>query len=370
MRIAVDATSLLADRTGVGNFTDALLRGLAARDDIEVTAFPVSWRGRNALRDVAPPGVQVVTPPLPARVLRGAWRRFGRPRIEWAIGSHDVVHGPNFVVPPARAARVMTVHDLTPVRFPELCHRDTLVYPELIRRAADDGAWVHTDSDAVRAEVIDLLGLDADRVVSVPLGFTSMAGGDAERGRALAGERPFALAVGTVEPRKDLPALLVAIDTLAGAGTEVPLVHVGVDGWGTDAFERAWAQMARPELVTRLGRLPDAELRDLYAAARLVAYPSVYEGFGLPVLEAMSAGVPVVSTTVPAIEEIAGSAALLVPVGDTTALATAVGEVWTDDDLRHRLIEHGYSRSARYSWKRCLDGMVDMYDSVADAGPR
>jgi alpha-1,3-rhamnosyl/mannosyltransferase len=262
----------------------------------------------------------------------------------------------------------MTVHDLTPVRFPELCHRDTLVYPELIRRAAADGAWVHTDSDAVRHEVIDLLGVDADRVVSVPLGFSSMAGGDATRGRGVAGGRPFALAVSTVEPRKDLPALLAAIDALARDGTEIPLLHVGGDGWGTDAFERARARMARPDLVTRLGRLPDAELRDLYAAARLVAYPSVYEGFGLPVLEAMSAGVPVVSTTVPAIEEIAGSAASLVPVGDADALAEALRTVWTDDDLRRRMIEAGFRQSERYSWERCLDGIVALYASATDAG--
>ncbi len=105
LRVAVDATSLLDTRTGVGNFTHALLRGLGRRDDVEVTAFPVSIRGRSRLAGAVPAGVSVVTPPLPATAMRAGWRRFDRPRIDRAIGSHDVVHGPNFVVPPSRAAR-------------------------------------------------------------------------------------------------------------------------------------------------------------------------------------------------------------------------------------------------------------------------
>ena len=368
MRVAVDATSMLDVRTGVGNFTDALLRGLADRDDVDVTAFPVSLRGRAALRDVVPPGVEVVAPPLPAVVLREAWRRFGRPRIDLAIGAHDVVHGPNFVVPPSRGARVMTVHDLTPVRFPELCHPATLVYPQLIRRAAADGAWVHTDSDAVRDEVIDVLGLEPERVVSIPLGFTAMDGGDPATGRALAGTERFAVAVGTIEPRKDLPSLLRAVDTLAADGRRVPLVHVGPDGWGAEAFETALAGMTDGGLVTRLGRLPDDDLRHIYAAATIAVYPSTYEGFGLPVLEAMSAGVPVVSTTVPAIEEVAGGAAALVPPGDVDALAAAIGAIWDDDARRRGMIADGLRRSGRYSWRECVDGLVGLYRRATDAG--
>lgn len=368
MRVAVDATPMLDTRTGVGYFTEALLRGLAGRDDVDITAFPVSLRGRAGLDGLVPPGVRVVSPPLPARVLRASWRRFGRPRIDRAIGRHDVVHGPNFVVPPSGAVRVMTVHDLTPVRFPELCHPATLVYPELIRRAAADGAWVHTDSDAIRDEVIDVLGIDGRRVVSVPLGFTSMSGGDAAVGRELAGRDRFVLAVGTVEPRKDLPSLLRAVDHLAAAGEDLPLVHVGADGWGADDYHDALRSMARPDLVTRLGRTADDELRHLYAAAAVVAYPSVYEGFGLPVLEAMSAGVPVVSTTVPAIEEVAGDAALLVAPGDVEALARALRTAWGDDTARTRMVAAGARRSARFSWEACVDGIVDLYRTAVDAG--
>lgn len=370
IRVAVDATPLLSTRTGVGVFTAALLEGLAGRTDVQATAFPVSVRGRAELRDAVPTGVRVVAPPLPATLIRKAWLRYGRPRIDLAIGRHDIVHGPNFVVPPSRATRVMTVHDLTPVRFPELCHPATLVYPDLIRRAAADGAWIHADSEAVRDELVDVLGVDPGRVVSVPLGFTSMAGGDAARGRSLAGDGDFVLAVGTVEPRKDLPSLVRAIDLLAadGSGADpVRVVHVGPDGWGAEALDRAIAGMRRPELVTRLGRVDDADLRDLYRAARVVAYPSVYEGFGLPVLEAMSAGVPVVSTAVPAIEEVAAGAAALVPVGDAEALASALATAWTDEARRATMVADGLRRSAGYSWSSCVAGIVDLYRRAVDS---
>ncbi|WP_436792956.1 glycosyltransferase family 4 protein [Actinospongicola halichondriae] len=369
MRIAVDATSLLDVRTGVGNFTDAVVRRLGQRPDIDTTIFPISLRGHHRLRDTAPPGVDVVTPPLPARLLRRSWLATGRPRIDRFIGPHDLVYGPNFVVPPSRSARVVTVHDLTAIRFPELCTADTLQYPRLLERAIGDGAWIHTVSDAVRREVIADLGADADRVVAVPNGHRSADGGDAGVGRRLAGRDTYALAVGTVEPRKGLPGLLEAIDLLAADGQEIPLVHVGPDGWGSAALDATLAAMRRPDLFVRLGRRSDDELDDLFAGARVFVYPSVYEGFGLPVVEAMSAGLPVVTSDDPAVVEVAGGAAVHTPVGDVAALAAGIARAWDDEALRTRLVAEGRRRADEFSWDRCTDGLVDVFHAaVADGG--
>ncbi len=370
MRVAVDATSLLDVRTGVGNFTDAVVRRLGKRDDVVTTLFPVSLRGHRRLRDAAPPGVAVVTPPLPARLLRRSWLRTGRPRIDGFIGEHDLVYGPNFVVPPSRTTRVMTVHDLTSVRFPELCTSDTLQYPAFIERAIDAGAWIHAVSEAVRREVIEHFTADPARVVTVANGHRTADGGDAVRGRTLAGRDEFVLAVGTVEPRKGLPSLVESIDLLASDGMEIPLVHVGPDGWGSRALDHAIERMQRPDLVTRLGALPDQDLDDLYAAARVFAYPSVYEGFGLPVLEAMSAGLPVVASDDPAISEVAGAAAVLAPVGDAEATASAIARVWDDESLRTRLVADGLERVRAFSWDRCADGLVDLFEIAVSDGQR
>lgn len=369
MRLAVDATSLLDVRTGVGNFADAVISRLGARDDVVTTVFPVSLRGHRRLREAAPPGVRVVTPPLPARLLRRSWLATGRPALDRLIGRHDVVYGPNFVVPPSRAARVVTVHDLTSVRFPELCTADTRQYPQLLERAIGDGAWVHAVSSAVRDEVIEHFAADPDRVVAIPNGHRPIPGADADMGRRIAGSDAFVLAVGTIEPRKGLPTLVRAIDALAADGVEVPLVHVGPDGWGVDEVDDAIGAMRRADLVTRLGPRPQHELDALYRGARMLAYPSRYEGFGLPVLEAMSAGTPVVASDDPAIAEVADGAAVLTPTGDFEALADGIRALWEDDDVRQRAIADGLQRSQAFTWDRCVDGLVELF-RAADADGR
>lgn len=369
LRVAIDATALLGARTGVGVFTHALLRGLGQRADVEVTAFPISVRGRGDLHRALPPNVHARTPVLPARPLHAAWQRASHPRLDVLLGRPDVVHGPNFVVPPARAARVATVHDLTTVRYPELCHAATLAFPALVRRAAAEGAWIHTPSHAVRDEVVAELDLDPERVVAVPNGFDPPRG-DPEVGRRLAGVERYLLAVGTVEPRKDLPSLVAAVDHLAADHPDLVLVHAGGDGWQVERLEAAVAAMAHPARIRRLGHVAHDQLGHLYAGADAFAYPSVYEGFGIPVLEAMATGVPVVATDVPAVREVAGDAAAIVPVGDVDALGEAIARAWTDEVWRAAAVERGRVRCARYSWDACVDGIVEVYRrAVAGSGP-
>lgn len=368
IRAAVDATPLLGARTGVGIFTHALLRSLGRHPDVEATAFPVSISGRREIRGLVPPGVALRTPPLPARALHRRWQHHGSPRIDRLVGRPDLVHGPNFVVPPARAARIATVHDLTTVHFPELCHADTLRFPAMVRRAAAEGAWIHTVSSAVRDEVVAELGLDAERVVAVANGFDRPVG-DAATGRRLAGVEHYVLAVGTVEPRKDLPSLVRAVDRLATEHPDLVVVHAGGDGWQVERLEEAMDSMAHRDRFRRLGHVAHDQLGHLYAGARTYAYPSVYEGFGIPVLEAMACDVPVVTTDVPAIREVAGEAAAIVPVGDVDALAGALARAWTDETWRTEAIRRGRERTAMYSWDACVDGIVELYrDAVAGSG--
>lgn len=368
MKVALDCTSMLGTLTGVGTVTTALCRGLASRPEVDVTAFAVSVRGRDELRAVVPDTIEVMGPALPARAVRLLWRHLDRPGIDRLIGRHDVVHGPNFVVPPTAAARLVTVHDLTPVRFPELCTADAARYPTYIRRAVAAGAWVHTPSHAVRGEVIDHFDVDPDRVVAVPNGFSPMTGGDPERGRRLAGVDEFVLAIGTVEPRKGLTTLLDAVDLLQARGIAAPVVHAGPDGWGSTDFDSRHRRMNDPAQVTRLGRISEQDKADLYAAARLFCYPSVYEGFGLTILEAMSAGTPVVTTDIPAAREVAADAAVFAPVGEVEALADAVDATWHDDQRRAAMVVAGAQRVTSYSWDRMVGGMVDLYARLADPG--
>ena len=258
LRVALDATPLYDPISGVGRFVMGVLGVAAAHPHLDASAYAITFRGRERLADLVPDGVRVhhSTVPMAATPLRAAWRRADVPRIDRWIGPTDVVHGTNFVVPPTAAPAVVTIHDLTYLRFPEMCTRHVLQYPTLIDRALARGAVVHTVSDFVRGEVLDHYGLPEDRVVTVLNGFTPRAPGDAETGRAIAGGDRYVVAIGTVEPRKDLPGLVAAFDLVAADDPDLRLVIAGADGWGADELSAAIARSphARSHHADRLGQ--------------------------------------------------------------------------------------------------------------------
>jgi len=362
MRVAFDLTALHDPRTGIGAFTGELLTRLAQHDDLDLIGYSASWRGRNDVSTLVPEGIEVATRPMAAQPLRQVWRRTNWPSITWWTGKVDLVHGPNFVVPPGDGAvELMTVHDLTFVHYPELCKRDVLQFPGLIERALGRGAHVHAVSEFVGREVVEVFDVPADRVHVVSNGVDPIPPGDAARGREVAGGDRFVLAVGTIEPRKDYPLLIAAFDELAATDAEVRLVIAGQDGWGVAAFDAALQEARHRDRVVRLGFVSDGTRADLLAAASVFAYPSRYEGFGLSPLEAMSAGVPVVATRTGALPDVLGDAARLVDPGDRDALATALAELLRDGEESDVLVVRGRARAAGYSWDACADGVVELY---------
>jgi glycosyltransferase involved in cell wall biosynthesis len=376
LRVAVDATPLLGLRTGVGMFCAGALGALAERPDLDLAAFAVTWRRRHLLRPLVTPGIRLVQRAMPARPLHQAWRRGSFPPIEWFVGPVDVVHGTNFVVPPASgAARVVTVHDLTTVRFPQMCDDATAMFPAIVRRAVAEGAWVHTPSQFVADEVVAEFGAAPERVRVVHHGIPGHGRGALSRGPQRsappasvflpAETQRYILALGTVEPRKDLPGLVRAFDRLAHDQPDVALVLAGGPGWGDDALARAISASPWRHRIVRLGYVDDEALGDVLAGASVLAYPSVYEGFGFPPLEAMAAGVPVVATAVGAIPEVAGEGALLVPPGDIDALAAALADVLSHREIRDALITRGRARAELFSWTSCAEGLADLYASAA-----
>lgn len=370
LRVAIDATPLLGTRTGVGVFCQYSLGALAHREDLALSAFAVSWRRRGGIRSELPPGVRPVDRPMPARPLHRAWRRGGFPPIELFVGAQEVVHGTNFVVPPTRrAARVMTVHDLTAVRFPEMCDAYTQNFPSLVRRAIVEGAWVHTPSTFVAAEVVELLGASPERVRAVHHGVPPLD--PPAPGAARLVEGPYVLALGTVEPRKDLPTLVRAFDRAAADLPGVRLVVAGAEGWRAEAFRAALASATHRERILRLGYVSARDRARLLREATVYAYPSLYEGFGLPPLEAMSVGVPVVTTTAGALPEVLGSAAEMVEPGDADAMAEALVRLTVDEVARSRAVEAGLGRVAGYSWEDAAAGLCSLYwDAWSDGGRR
>ena len=364
--VGIDATPLLGPRTGVGVFVDGLLAALAGRPGLTLRAYGLTARGFRRLGTVLPAGVALRRLPLPAGVALRVWAAGDLPPIEAWSGRVDVVHGTNFVVPPSRrAARLVSVHDLTSLHFPELCTPAARRYPDLVRRAVSRGAWVHAVSESVAAEVVEHLGADPARVRVIysgaPQPATSPAPGPPSGGR------PYILALGTVEPRKNLPALVAAFDQVADDQPDLELHIAGPPGWGEEALTRAIAAARHGRRIERLGWVPDpaSEL----AGAAVVAYPSLYEGFGFPPLEAMAAGVPVVASAVAALPEVLGDAAVLVAPGDVDALAAGLDRVLSDDALRATLIQAGRARVTRYRWELTGAGFAGLYAELATTAP-
>lgn len=356
MRILVDANPLFPlsttlGPTGVGRWTAGTISSLAKAApewNIDLVAFhlrrttvDMSWMGPN----------------VSFRLLRFS-NRLSRqmnvlnlfPSIELFLGRADAVVGPAFVTWKARrAAEIPVIHDLTHVHFPRFVSTRNLYYmrltlPRVLRRAAR----VVTVSDAMRSEIVATYGLDPEKVAVVPNGvhpdrFHPMRteGGDGER---------YLLFVGTLEPRKNLIALLDACDRLRQRGVDVPLVVVaGGVGWrATDLARSLDERQARGE-VRVLGYVPEDELPDLYRRAAALVFPSHYEGFGLPVLEAMASGCPVIATDRGGIPEVAGDAAILVSP-EPSQIADAIVRVLSDPSLRRRMAEAGLVRARRFSW--------------------
>lgn len=371
----------------MATFCEGALGALGGREELSVGAFAVSWRRRGGLVGQLPPGAFVLGRAMPARPLHLAWRRLGLPPAEWFVGQVDVVHGTNFVVPPARrAAMVVTVHDLTALRYPQMCQSTSLRFPDQVRRAVRRGAWVHTPSECVAAEVVELLGVDPARVRAVHHG--APRPGQPARDPWISGPVPtlsgpvptpagpvpmpagvarFVLALGTVEPRKDLVGLVTAFGHLAGDRPDVALVVAGADGWGSAGLGRAVAGSSYRDRILRLGYV-DQRTRDwLLERASVLAYPSIYEGFGLPPLEAMARGVPVVATRVGALVEVLGEGAELVEVGDPTALAGALSHLLDDQAASAALGLKGRRRVASFTWERCALGLAELYRDALSA---
>ncbi len=351
---------------GTARATVETLRALAERDDLAMA--PVAAWHRPSARDRGEDLGPVVHAPLPRPVLYESWLRFRRPVVERAVGPVDVVWAASMIMVPSRSAPVVaTVHDLGFLDRPEQSsRRGRQFFPrawDAVRRYADH---VVCPSRVVADDCV-ARGIDPARLTVVPWGVrppeTTEADAGAVRARFELPER-FVLWVGTVEPRKNLPRLVEAMATLP----DEHLVVVGPEGWNVDGTD-----LLAPlgDRVHRLGRVSEHDLSALYRAAAVFVLPSVLEGFGLPVAEAMAHGTPVVTSAGTATEEVAGGAARLVDPADTDALASAITAVTADPDRTDELVARGLDRAAALSWAATADGYHDVFTAVAaraDAG--
>jgi glycosyltransferase involved in cell wall biosynthesis len=355
VRILVDYRPALRERTGVGEYVHELVRAYAAMPGAagdEVRVFTSSWRDRPAPGVASELGVTVVDRRVPVRTLNYLWHRLEWPPVETLAGPADVVHAPHpLLIPARRAAQVITIHDLfflqAPNRTRAEIRRD---YAKLARDHAHRADAITVVSEYTARLVADELGVARERIHVCPLG--------APRWLTL-GREPnlprdaYVLFLGTLESRKNVGCLLDAYERLLGRGFRVPRLVLA--GRATPDAGPWLARIRRAPLsgyVEHRGYVPASAREALYAGARLLVIPSLDEGFGLPALEAMSAGVPVIASNRGSLPEVVGDAGVLVDAADADALAAAIARAIEDDAHAREHAARGLVRATQFSWAR------------------
>jgi glycosyltransferase involved in cell wall biosynthesis len=369
VRVLIDYRPALRERSGVGEYVHQLARALLAAfppgagRPLDLTLFSSSWKDRLA-REAGIDGASIVDRRVPVRLLNLAWHRLGWPAIERLSGAgFDVAHSPHpLLLPSHTAARVVTIHDLYFLTHPERAHAEIRRdYPTLARRHAHRADRIIVPSQFTAREVERLLDVPADRISVCPHGrpdWTPRAAPPADGG--------YVLFLGTLEPRKNVGGLLDAWERLADR-PHVPrgrLPELVLAGKATADAQPWLDRLGRPPLrglVRHIGYVEPERRRELYAGARLLVQPSFEEGFGFPVLEAMTLGVPVVAARRGALPEVLGDAGLLVDPGDPDEMAAAIAQMIEDDGLAATSTSKGLIRSCHFDWQRTAQGVYDAY---------
>lgn len=378
MRIAIDYTPAVRQGAGIGRLTRHLVRELVhLGPEHEFTLFVAGRLSPTSAERLGwPANVRLQDTAIPERWLTILWHRLrvGLP-IEAFLGRCDLFHATDFVLHPTRAPALLTVHDLSFLRFPECAHPNLRRYlQEVVPRSLARAARILADSHATKEDLVGLLGVPAEEIAVVYGGieprFSPETDAGAE-GRLLARypilERPYILSVGTLEPRKNYVRLMQAYHRLHAVAPDVPdLVIAGGKGWLYEDIFRTWEALGLTEKVHFLGFVEEALLPALYRRAALFAFPSLYEGFGFPPLEAMASGVPVIASNASSLPEVVGDAGLLVDPMDVDALADAMRRGLEDAAVRADLRRRGLARAAEFTWRRAGEELLQQYRITLD----
>jgi glycosyltransferase involved in cell wall biosynthesis len=394
MRIGIDVTSAVRQGAGIGRFTRELVRAFLALEggmgmpSHHFVLFAATggmprrtWESRLAY--IIQPAVACHLKLeicnlkfLPDDWLHRLWHRARLPiPIEAMTGRVDLFHEPDFVLPPTlpRTRTVLTVHDLTFIRdpesaFPRLRRYLNRVVPQSVSRATH----VLADSAATKSDLIELFGTPAEKVTvlygGVDARFVPVREPErlaAVRAKYGIGDEPFILGIGTLQPRKNYRRLIQAFAHVKYQTSNIKLVIVGGKGWMYDDIFSGVKRLGLEGHVLFPGFVDDDDLPALYSAAEVLAYPSIYEGFGLPLLEAMACGTPVVTSITSSLPELAGDAALLIEPTEVEAIAAAMCRLLQDADLRRRLVVAGFEQIRKFAWEKAAAQLLGIYEAIA-----
>jgi glycosyltransferase involved in cell wall biosynthesis len=370
--IAIDYTPAHEQGGGIGRYVRELVAALARQPNSDAYRLFVAGARTSQLPPLPSPAFTWHPTPLTPRWLARIWQRARLPLpVELFTGRVDLFHATDFVLPPTLPGTqtLLTVHDLSFVRVPETASPSLKAYLDVVvPRSVKAADHVLADSQATKDDLMALYGVASEKVTvllsGVDVRFQRVEDHQqraAVRERYKIPERPYLFSVGTVQPRKNYARLIQALAHLRAAGHDLDLVIAGGRGWLDDPIYAAIQEQNLIDHAHFIGFADDADLPALYSDAVCVALPSLYEGFGLPVLEAMACGTPVVTSNLSSLPEVAGDAALTIDPLNLDALVNALEQLLTDTALRERLIAAGYARAAQFTWDRSAAQLRDVY---------
>ena len=371
LRIGIDATAVPETATGVGTYVYGLIRGLAEVDGVnQYTIF--GRRDQWEIIGVQAANMRLFPVTASSRIARVMWEQTLLPIAARRLRL-DVLHSPHYTMPVLRSTRsVVTFHDLTFQLFPEVHERSKRYFFGCFMRVS--ARWADlliAVSENTKKDMVRLLGVSPSRVVVTPEAASSEfrplpladVANVCSRYDLIAGR--YLLYVGVLEPRKNVPMLLKSYAAIHDEFPQFPLVLAGKKGWMYDSIFERVNQAGISDALRFVGHVPKDDLVALYNGARAFVYPSKYEGFGLPVLEAMQCGTPVVAGAVSSIPEIAGDAAILIDPSSAEALTDALRRILADEALAVDLAARGRARAAMFSWNRCARETIAVYQRCA-----
>lgn len=371
MKIGIDISQVVYG-TGVSRYTEELVKNLIKLDKKnKYVLFGSSFRRKKELSNyhatVCGNYCEGKIFPFPPTMMEILWNRLHVVNIEKLIGDVDVFHSWDWYQPPTKAKKVTTVHDVSFLRYPEVFPKRTIrAQTNRLKWVKKECQIVIADSQATKKDLIDLLGFDEKKIKVIYLGVSDSwkeKPANIKKQEAIKkkykikGE--YILSVGTLEPRKNLKAVIKAFNELKKHSLQ--LVLVGKPGWGEEI--KQLAEKKDPAIVVT-GFIPDEDLVYLYKGARCFVYPSLYEGFGLPVLEAMAAGCPVVTSNISSLPEVAGKAAILVNPQKTSEIRQAINEIIAIPQVSQNLRKKGLIQANKFSWEKTARETLEVYKNV------
>ncbi|PIP32191.1 hypothetical protein COV53_00325 [Candidatus Gottesmanbacteria bacterium CG11_big_fil_rev_8_21_14_0_20_37_11] len=375
MKIAIDISQIVYNGTGVANYTEYLVKNLIKYDHKnQYILFGFSLRKLHILkafiRDIKKDNdnFEYKLFPIPQSILTKLWNKVHKFNLENLINNVDLIHSSDWIQPRSKAKKITTVHDLVVYKYPEFSH------PKIIENQKNRLYWVKKECDMViadsvstRNDLISVLKFNPSKIEVVYPGLAEefKPATIEEKNRVKYKynlQDDYILAVGTLEPRKNIKAIinsfnkLLANQLIISRKKPIELIIVGKQGWNFQIHNSRYIRM--------LGYVGKQDLPALYSAASLFVYPSFYEGFGLPVLEAMSCGCPVITSNRGSLREVSGQAALFVDPDLHDDILDKMIKLIIDKDLKFNLITEGFKRSRMYNWKKAVSKMIDIYESV------